>query len=263
MLITEEELERYTNLNGAEHVEEALKISKNLQGKYGEVIDGYKQIFEKTKPENIGKIREEFVWDIIYLSKKWEEIKIDIYVKNGDNYYNVNGVESKIKSTLKQIFTMENIEEREKILTEYGKKFEKEEDYVGMLQIFSLKDQQNIEEFKKIYEIISNESKLEKFFDNWPKIENDEDRKKANENAMYRLITFEAENAKEEIFDSKETFEMLALDKNCDKEELIKKLSENQQVKYVKEIINIINESKDNIYKYFALYCSLKKYSKN
>lgn len=261
MLITDEELERYSNLNGDEQVEEALKISKNLQGKYGEVIDGYKQIFEKTKPENIGKIREEFVWDIIYLSKKWEEIKIDIYVKNGDNYYNVNGVESKIKSTLKQIFTMENIEEREKILTEYGKKFEKEEDYVGMLQIFSLKDQQNIEEFKKIYEIISNESKLEKFFDNWPKIENDEDRKKANENAMYRLITFEAENAKEEIFDSKETFEMLALDKNCDKEELIKKLSENQQVKYVKEIINIINESKDNIYKFVEeLKCTGEKF---
>ena len=250
MLITEEELERYSNLNGDEQVEEALKISENLHGKYGEVIDGYKQIFEKTKPENIGKIREEFVWDIIYLSKGWERAKIDIYVKDGYNYYKFNEIEDKIKSALRQFLTMESAEEKEKILAEYEKKFEKEEDYIGMLQIFSLKERQNIEEFKKIYEIISDESKVEKFFDNWSKIENDEERKKANENAMYRLITFETENTKEEIFDNQEIFEMLISDKRCDKEILIEKLSENQQVKYVNEIINFIDESKNNIYQF-------------
>ena len=229
MLITEEELKRYSELDGEEQVNEALNITKGLKGKYEEIIDVYNQILDKTKPQNIEKIRDTFIYDIINLMKDWEKRKINLNVKNGIENNLIKDVEdifqNKVKLLLKQLITLEKPKETEKLIQNYIKKFENEENYIGLSRLYVLEENPSRETFKTLYQIFSDESKIEKYYDNLPEIETEEEKQKVNDNGIYWLTTFIVQNVDNKIFDDKEIVQMLIQDSKFDSDLLIEKLS--------------------------------------
>ena len=249
MLITEEELKRYSELDGEEQVNEALNITKGLKGKYEEIIDVYNQILDKTKPQNIEKIRDTFIYDIINLMKDWEKRKINLNVKNGIENNLVKDVEDtfqkKVKLLLKQLITLETPEETEKLIQNYMKKFEKEENYIGLSRLYVLEENPSRETFKTLYQIFSDESKIEKYYDNLPEIETEEEKQKVNDNGIYWLTTFIVQNVDNKVFDDKEIVQMLIQDSKFDSDLLIEKLSEEQKIVNIDSIIKVISEKKD------------------
>ena len=249
MLITEEELKRYSELDGEEQVNEALNITKGLKGKYEEIIDVYNQILNKTKPQNIEKIRDTFIYDIINLMKDWEKRKINLNVKNGIKNNSIKDVEdtfqNKAKLLLKQLITLENPKETEKLIQNYMKKFENEENYIGLSRLYVLEENPSRETFKILYQIFSDESEIEKYYEDLPEIETEEEKQKVNDNGIYWLTTFIVQNVDNKVFDDKEIVQMLIQDSKFDSDLLIEKLSEEQKIVNIDSIIKVISEKKD------------------
>lgn len=249
MLITEEELKRYSELDGEKQVQEALRITKDLHGKYGEIIETYKQVLNKTKSENIEKIRENFVTDICDLMEDWEESKIELNVKKNIGHSLIKEIDDSFQSEtqllLRQLITLENQEKTDELIQYYMKKFEKKEHYIGLAKIYVLKENPEIEEFKTLYQTFSNENKMEKYFDDLPEIETDQEKQKAKDNGTYWLTTFLVENVSGKIFDNKEVIKMIIADSKFDNSLLIGRLSENQQVSNVESIVEVLNLTKD------------------
>lgn len=259
MLITDEELKRYSQLDGEEQVQEALNITKKLDGKYGEVIKGYKQILNKTKPKNIEKIRETFITDICDIMGGWNIKKINLNVKQDIKNELMeeldDSFQSETQSLLKQLVTPENPEKTEQQIQYYMKKFEKEEHYVGLAQIYVLNENPKIEEFKTLYQTFSDEDKMERYYDGLPEIETDHDKQKVKDNGIYWFTKFLVKNVSGKVFNNKEVIQMLIEDPKFDNKVLIEKLSEEQQVSNIESIIQVLNETA-SVYE-FARYFNL------
>lgn len=260
--MTEEELEEYRQLNANEQIEKVEELVKNLRGKYADIFATYKDVFYRTKPEAFEKVRKLLIDDIISMRQNYEKRKLVVLVKDNINYIN-RELANQFADMISILLQGKNENETSQIKQEYITKYIKEKNFIGVVKVYASENQNSIEEFGKLYELLQSEA-VDKYFDDCEDIETDEERMQAKEQGKISLIEGLIDGSSNNVFENDTIINMLIAEKdNFDFSILIGKMSAEKQIEHCDEIIRYLESKSESTYEFTTTLNSVKSECKN
>lgn len=260
--MTEEELEEYSQLNANEQIEKVEDLVKNLGGKYADIFATYKDVFYRTKPEAFEKIRKLLIDDIISMRQNYEKRKLGVLVKDNINYVNKE-LANQFDDMIFILLQGKNENETNQIKQEYITKYIKEKNFIGVVKVYASENQNSIDEFEKLYELLQSEA-VDKYFDDCEDIETDEERMQAKEQGTISLIEGLIDGSSNNVFENDTIINMLIAEKDkFDFSILIGKMSAEKQIEHCDEIIRYLESKSESTYEFTTTLNSVKSECKN
>ena len=260
--MTEEELEEYRQLNANEQIEKVEELVKNLRGKYADIFATYKDVFYRTKPEAFEKVRKLLIDDIISMRQNYEKRKLGVLVKNNINYVNKE-LANQFDDMISILLQGKNENETSQIKQEYITKYIKEKNFIGVVKVYASENQNSIDEFGKLYELLQSEA-VDKYFDDCEDIETDEERMQAKEQGTISLIEGLIDGSSNNVFENDTIINMLIAEKDkFDFSILIGKMSAEKQIEHCDEIIRYLESKSESTYEFTTTLNSVKSECKN
>ena len=260
--MTEEELEEYRQLNANEQIEKVEELVKNLRGKYADIFATYKDVFYRTKPEAFEKVRKLLIDDIISMRQNYEKRKLGVLVKDNINYVN-RELANQFDDMISILLQGKNENETSQIKQEYITKYIKEKNFIGVVKVYASENQNSIDEFGKLYELLQSEA-VDKYFDDCENIETDEERMQAKEQGTISLIEGLIDGSSNNVFENDTIINMLIAEKdNFDFSILIGKMSAEKQIEHCDEIIRYLESKSESTYEFTTTLNSVKSECKN
>lgn len=260
--MTEEELEEYRQLNANEQIEKVEELVKNLRGKYADIFATYKDVFYRTKPEAFEKVRELLINDIISMRQNYEKRKLGVLVKDNINYVN-RELANQFDDMISILLQGKNENETSQIKQEYITKYIKEKNFIGVVKVYASENQNSIDEFGKLYELLQSEA-VDKYFDDCENIETDEERMQAKEQGTISLIEGLIDGSSNNVFENDTIINMLIAEKDkFDFSILIGKMSAEKQIEHCDEIIRYLESKSESTYEFTTTLNSVKSECKN
>ena len=260
--MTEEELEEYRQLNANEQIEKVEELVKNLRGKYADIFATYKDVFYRTKPEAFEKVRKLLIDDIISMRQNYEKRKLGVLVKDNINYVN-RELANQFDDMISILLQGKNENETSQIKQEYITKYIKEKNFIGVVKVYASENQNSIEEFGKLYELLQSEA-VDKYFDDCENIETDEERMQAKEQGKISLIEGLIDGSSNNVFENDTIINMLIAEKDkFDFSILIGKMSAEKQIEHCDEIIRYLESKSESTYEFTTTLNSVKSECKN
>lgn len=260
--MTEEELEEYSQLNANEQIEKVEDLVKNLGGKYADIFATYKDVFYRTKPEAFEKVRKLLIDDIISMRQNYEKRKLGVLVKDNINYVNKE-LANQFDDMIFILLQGKNENETNQIKQEYITKYIKEKNFIGVVKVYASENQNSIDEFEKLYELLQSEA-VDKYFDDCEDIETDEERMQAKEQGKISLIEGLIDGSSNNVFENDTIINMLIAEKDkFDFSILIGKMSAEKQIEHCDEIIRYLESKSESTYEFTTTLNSVKSECKN
>ena len=260
--MTEEELEEYRQLNANEQIEKVEELVKNLRGKYADIFATYKDVFYRTKPEAFEKVRKLLIDDIISMRQNYEKRKLGVLVKNNINYVNKE-LANQFDDMISILLQGKNENETSQIKQEYITKYIKEKNFIGVVKVYASENQNSIDEFGKLYELLQSEA-VDKYFYDCEDIETDEERMQAKEQGTISLIEGLIDGSSNNVFENDTIINMLIAEKDkFDFSILIGKMSAEKQIEHCDEIIRYLESKSESTYEFTTTLNSVKSECKN
>ncbi len=260
--MTEEELEEYSQLNANEQIEKVEDLVKTLGGKYADIFATYKDVFYRTKPEAFEKVRKLLIDDIISMRQNYEKRRLVVLVKNNINYVNKE-LANQFDDMISILLQGKNENETSQIKQEYITKYIKEKKFIGVVKVYASENQNSIDEFGKLYELLQSEA-VDKYFDDCENIETDEERMQAKEQGTISLIEGLIEGSSNNVFENDTIINMLIAEKDkFDFSILIGKMSAEKQIEHCDEIIRYLESKSKSTYEFTTTLNSVKSECKN
>lgn len=260
--MTEEELEEYSQLNANEQIEKVEDLVKNLGGKYADIFATYKDVFYRTKPEAFEKVRKLLIDDIISMRQNYEKRKLGVLVKDNINYVNKE-LANQFDDMIFILLQGKNENETNQIKQEYITKYIKEKNFIGVVKVYTSENQNSIDEFEKLYELLQSEA-VDKYFDDCKDIETDEERMQAKEQGIISLIEGLIDGSSNNVFENDTIINMLIAEKDkFDFSILIGKMSAEKQIEHCDEIIRYLESKSESTYEFTTTLNSVKSECKN
>ena len=260
--MTEEELEEYRQLNANEQIEKVEELVKNLRGKYADIFATYKDVFYRTKPEAFEKVRKLLIDDIISMRQNYEKRKLGVLVKDNINYVNKE-LANQFDDMIFILLQGKNENETSQIKQEYITKYIKEKNFIGVVKVYASENQNSIDEFGKLYELLQSEA-VDKYFDDCEDIETDEERMQAKEQGTISLIEGLIDGSSNNVFENDTIINMLIAEKDkFDFSILIGKMSAEKQIEHCDEIIRYLESKSESTYEFTTTLNSVKSECKN
>ena len=260
--MTEEELEEYSQLNANEQIEKVEDLVKNLGGKYADIFATYKDVFYRTKPEAFEKVRKLLIDDIISMRQNYEKRKLGVLVKDNINYVNKE-LANQFDDMIFILLQGKDENETNQIKQEYITKYIKEKNFIGVVKVYASENQNSIDEFGKLYELLQSEA-VDKYFDDCEDIETDEERMQAKEQGTISLIEGLIDGSSNNVFENDTIINMLIAEKDkFDFSILIGKMSAEKQIEHCDEIIRYLESKSESTYEFTTTLNSVKSECKN
>lgn len=260
--MTEEELEEYSQLNANEQIEKVEDLVKNLGGKYADIFATYKDVFYRTKPEAFEMVRKLLIDDIISMRQNYEKRKLGVLVKDNINYVNEK-LANQFDDMIFILLQGKNENETNQIKQEYITKYIKEKNFIGVVKVYASENQNSIDEFGKLYELLQSEA-VDKYFDDCKDIETDEERMQAKEQGTISLIEGLIDGSSNNVFENDTIINMLIAEKDkFDFGILIGKMSAEKQIEHCDEIIRYLESKSESTYEFTTTLNSVKSECKN
>lgn len=260
--MTEEELEEYSQLNANEQIEKVEDLVKNLGGKYADIFATYKDVFYRTKPEAFEMVRKLLIDDIISMRQNYEKRKLGVLVKDNINYVNKE-LANQFDDMIFILLQGKDENETNQIKQEYITKYIKEKNFIGVVKVYASENQNSIDEFGKLYELLQSEA-VDKYFDDCKDIETDEERMQAKEQGIISLIEGLIEGSSNNVFENDTIINMLIAEKDkFDFGILIGKMSAEKQIEHCDEIIRYLESKSESTYEFTTTLNSVKSECKN
>lgn len=260
--MTEEELEEYSQLNANEQIEKVEDLVKNLGGKYADIFATYKDVFYRTKPEAFEMVRKLLIDDIISMRQNYEKRKLGVLVKDNINYVNKE-LANQFDDMIFILLQGKNENETNQIKQEYITKYIKEKNFIGVVKVYASENQNSIDEFGKLYELLQSEA-VDKYFDDCKDIETDEERMQAKEQGTISLIEGLIDGSSNNVFENDTIINMLIAEKDkFDFSILIGKMSAEKQIEHCDEIIRYLESKSESTYEFTTTLNSVKSECKN
>lgn len=260
--MTEEELEEYSQLNANEQIEKVEDLVKNLRGKYADIFATYKDVFYRTKPEAFEMVRKLLIDDIISMRQNYEKRKLGVLVKDNINYVNKE-LANQFDDMIFILLQGKNENETNQIKQEYITKYIKEKNFIGVVKVYASENQNSIDEFGKLYELLQSEA-VDKYFDDCENIETDEERMQAKEQGTISLIEGLIDGSSNNVFENDTIINMLIAEKDkFDFSILIGKMSAEKQIEHCDEIIRYLESKSESTYEFTTTLNSVKSECKN
>ena len=260
--MTEEELEEYSQLNANEQIEKVEDLVKNLGGKYADIFATYKDVFYRTKPEAFEKVRKLLIDDIISMRQNYEKRKLGVLVKDNINYVNKE-LANQFDDMIFILLQGKDENETNQIKQEYITKYIKEKNFIGVVKVYASENQNSIDEFGKLYELLQSEA-VDKYFDDCEDIETDEERMQAKEQGKISLIEGLIDGSSNNVFENDTIINMLIAEKDkFDFSILIGKMSAEKQIEHCDEIIRYLESKSESTYEFTTTLNSVKSECKN
>lgn len=257
-----EELEEYSQLNANEQIEKVEDLVKNLGGKYADIFATYKDVFYRTKPEAFEKVRKLLIDDIISMRQNYEKRKLGVLVKDNINYVNKE-LANQFDDMIFILLQGKNENETNQIKQEYITKYIKEKKFIGVVKVYASENQNSIDEFEKLYELLQSEA-VDKYFDDCEDIETDEERMQAKEQGKISLIEGLIDGSSNNVFENDTIINMLIAEKDkFDFSILIGKMSAEKQIEHYDEIIRYLESKSESTYEFTTTLNSVKSECKN
>lgn len=260
--MTEEELEEYSQLNANEQIEKVEDLVKKLGGKYADIFATYKDVFYRTKPEAFEMVRKLLIDDIISMRQNYEKRKLGVLVKENINYVNKE-LANQFDDMIFILLQGKNENETNQIKQEYITKYIKEKNFIGVVKVYASENQNSIDEFGKLYELLQSEA-VDKYFDDCKDIETDEERMQAKEQGIISLIEGLIDGSSNNVFENDTIINMLIAEKDkFDFGILIGKMSAEKQIEHCDEIIRYLESKSESTYEFTTTLNSVKSECKN
>ena len=260
--MTEEELEEYSQLNANEQIEKVEDLVKNFGGKYADIFATYKDVFYRTKPEAFEMVRKLLIDDTISMRQNYEKRKLGVLVKDNINYVNEK-LANQFDDMIFILLQGKNENETNQIKQEYITKYIKEKNFIGVVKVYASENQNSIDEFGKLYELLQSEA-VDKYFDDCKDIETDEERMQAKEQGTISLIEGLIEGSSNNVFENDTIINMLIAEKDkFDFSILIGKMSAEKQIEHCDEIIRYLESKSESTYEFTTTLNSVKSECKN
>lgn len=260
--MTEEELEEYSQLNANEQIEKVEDLVKNLGGKYADIFATYKDVFYRTKPEAFEMVRKLLIDDIISMRQNYEKRKLGVLVKDNVNYVNKK-LANQFDDMIFILLQGKNENETNQIKQEYITKYIKEKNFIGVVKVYASENQNSIDEFEKLYELLQSEA-VDKYFDDCKDIETDEERMQAKEQGIISLIEGLIDGSSNNVFENDTIINMLIAEKDkFDFSILIGKMPAEKQIEHCDEIIRYLESKSESTYEFTTTLNSVKSECKN
>ena len=260
--MTEEELEEYSQLNANEQIEKVEDLVKNLGGKYADIFAAYKDVFYRTKPEAFEMVRKLLIDDIISMRQNYEKRKLGVLVKDNINYVNKE-LANQFDDMIFILLQGKDENETNQIKQEYITKYIKEKNFIGVVKVYASENQNSIDEFGKLYELLQSEA-VDKYFDDCKDIETDEERMQAKEQGTISLIEGLIDGSSNNVFENDTIINMLIAEKDkFDFGILIGKMSAEKQIEHCDEIIRYLESKSESTYEFTTTLNLVKSECKN